>query len=243
LPEIRNPNLQTPGTPGGSGGGGDMRSTMAFFVLMLAVLFGYQYFFKPKTAPITPPQTQSQSAAIAAPQVEAARRPDAVAPYRSTGFRSSAPAITAASETETTVENELYKIVFTNRGAQVKSWILKSYKDTAGKPLDMVQPQTAARFGFPLSFFTYEPALTAQLNQVLYQPSATGTGAGPEFAHLPLRRQRPGCGEDLPLRLQLRGLHSIRKSSATAARFVRWCSGLPDSATWRSSGPAKRPAA
>ena len=61
MPEIRNPNLQTPGTPGGSGSGGDMRSTMAFFVLMLAVLFGYQYFFKPKTAPIAPTQTQSQS--------------------------------------------------------------------------------------------------------------------------------------------------------------------------------------
>ena len=57
------------------------------------------------------------------------------------------PAIAASAETETTVENELYKIVFTNRGAQVKHWILKKYFDTSGKPLDMVQPQLAARFG------------------------------------------------------------------------------------------------
>src|ERR1035441_4379760 len=78
-------------------------------------------------------------------------------------------AVSAALETETTVENEQYKIVFTNRGAQVRQWILKKYTDSAGKPLDMVQPQIAEKFGFPLSFFTYEPALTGQLNQALYQ--------------------------------------------------------------------------
>src|SRR5208337_883255 len=81
----------------------------------------------------------------------------------------------------TTIENEFYKIVFTNRGAQVKNWILKKHFDSAGKPLDLVQPQAAARFGLPLSLFTYEPALTTQLNEALYQvsyggakPSATG---------------------------------------------------------------------
>ncbi len=83
-------------------------------------------------------------------------------------------AVGAASETETTVENEKYKIVFTNRGAQVKHWILKNYTDSTGKPLDMVQPQAAARFGLPLSLFTYESGLTEQLNQALYQASATG---------------------------------------------------------------------
>ncbi len=90
----------------------------------------------------------------------------------------STPAVTAHDEQFTTVENERFKIIFTNRGAQVKNWILKGYYDTGGyaggHPLDMVQPQVAARFGFPLSLYTYEPALTAQLNQALYQPSATG---------------------------------------------------------------------
>ena len=55
----------------------------------------------------------------------------------------------AGSETDTTVENDLYKIVFTNRGAQVKSWILKKYKDDDGKPLDLVNKETA-KFGLPL---------------------------------------------------------------------------------------------
>ncbi len=173
MPEIRNPNLQTPGSGGGSGG--DMRSTMAFFLLMLVVVFGYQYFFKPKQAQPAPAvQTQSQSPQ---PAAQAAVQGQPAQPQLAAGSvqpAASAPVVAAAAETETTIENEQYKIVFTNRGAQVKNWILKKYTDTAGKPLDMVQPQASARFGLPLSFFTYEPALTAQLNQVLYQPSATG---------------------------------------------------------------------
>ena len=53
MPEIKNPNLQTHGSGGGSGSGGDMRSTLAFTMLMLVVLLGYQYFFKP-APPATP---------------------------------------------------------------------------------------------------------------------------------------------------------------------------------------------
>jgi len=186
LAEIRNPNLQGQGPGGGSGGGGgDMRSTMGFMLLLLVVLLGYQYFFKPKpeTNP-APVQTQAQTQAAAAGQAPAAQpaQTTAVSGQAASGM----PAVAAALETETTVENEQYKIVFTNRGAQVKQWILKKYNDTAGKPLDMVQQQASAQFGLPLSLYTYEPALTSQVNQALYQvtvagaqPSATGVVLAP----------------------------------------------------------------
>ena len=56
----------------------------------------------------------------------------------------------------------------------------------------MVQPQLAKDFGFPLSFFTYEPALTTQLNQALYQvtasgvqPTVTGHAVAPETTPSP----------------------------------------------------------
>src|SRR5882672_12166191 len=43
----------------------------------------------------------------------------------------------AHDESETIVENDLYRIVFTNRSGQVKSWILKNYKDRPdGNPLE-----------------------------------------------------------------------------------------------------------
>jgi YidC/Oxa1 family membrane protein insertase len=167
LPEISNPNLQSQGQSGG-GGGSDMRGTMLFMMLMLAVLLGYQYFFK--TPQQTPPQNQQQ-AQQSPPQ-------STYAPATITAAAGTTPAITATSEGLTTVENNLFKIVFSNRGGQVKQWILKQYKSSDGKPLDMVQPQVAARFGYPLSLFTYEPELTSQLNQALYQATVNGQPAG-----------------------------------------------------------------
>src|SRR5580658_7714493 len=153
-----------------------MRGSMIFAMVMLVVLLGYQYFFKPNQ-PAPPPTSQTQSQTAQQAGLVQPGQPQQSAPGSeqvSGQASASTPSIAAALETETTVENEQYKIVFTNRGAQVKHWILKKYKDTAGKPLDMVQPQAAAQFGLPLSLFTYEPALTSQLNQALYQVTVVG---------------------------------------------------------------------
>jgi YidC/Oxa1 family membrane protein insertase len=174
LPEIRNPNLDPQGSGSGGSSGGDFRSLMTFTFLALALLLGFQYF-KPKQEASAPaPQAQQQAA-----QPASAGQPAGNASAASVAHASTAAAIGAAAETETVVENEVYKIVFTNRGAQVKHWILKKYSDTAGKPLDLVQPQLAERFGLPLSLFTYEPALNTRLNESLYQASATGNMLAP----------------------------------------------------------------
>ena len=173
MAEIRNPNLQTQGSGGGSGQGGDMRSMLVLTSLALVVLLGVQYF-KPK--PATPPPA-AQNQAQSAPVQSAAALGQPAQPQLAAGTVQApvaVPVVAATIASDTTVENSKYKIVFTNQGAQVKHWILKGYNDTAGKPLDMVQPQVAAVFGMPLSFFTYEPALTTQLNQALYQVTASG---------------------------------------------------------------------
>jgi YidC/Oxa1 family membrane protein insertase len=174
LPEYQNPNLQSQGGGPSGGGGGDMRSLLTFGLLAIVVFFGFQYFVKPKPAapaPATQTQTSSQE-----PQASSGQ-PSSAAP--ATQGQSAGPAVTAAAETETTIENSNYRIVFTNRGGQVLHWVLKHYFDTAGKPLDMVQVQASQRFGLPLSLFTYEQALTTQLNDSLYQSSATGTLTAP----------------------------------------------------------------
>jgi len=55
----------------------------------------------------------------------------------------------AASESETVIENGLYKITFSNRGGQVKSWILKKYTDDKGQPLELVHPIARAGIWIP----------------------------------------------------------------------------------------------
>ena len=183
MAEFSNPNLQGQG-PGGGSGGGDMRGMMAFTLLFLVVLLGYQYFFKPQQPPTPPPSAQSQSQPQSQPQQAAATQASGAAPQAMTAMTPLvAPAIGASIESTTTVENGNYRIVFSNRGALVKSWILKQYKDTAGKPLDLVQQQASAYYGYPLSLFTYEPALNDELNKAaLYQ--LTVTGAQPSAAGL-----------------------------------------------------------
>jgi YidC/Oxa1 family membrane protein insertase len=74
----------------------------------------------------------------------------------------------ASSEAETVVENELYRIRFSNRGGLVKSWVLKKFKDDKGQQLELVNTAAAAKYGYPLSLWAYDEALRNKLNLVLY---------------------------------------------------------------------------
>jgi YidC/Oxa1 family membrane protein insertase len=174
LPEISNPNLPSQGA---GGGGGDMRSTTLFLLMIAVLVLGYQFFFKPADQQKQQPQQQN-----AAQQVQQIAQPNSPAQLTATAPVQTVPAVGSALETQTTVENGLYKIVFTNRGGQVKQWLLKNYHDSSCKaldqskcpPLDLVQHQVAEHVGLPLSLYTYEPALTAQLNGALYQVKVNG---------------------------------------------------------------------
>ncbi|HMD76234.1 MAG TPA: membrane protein insertase YidC, partial [Terracidiphilus sp.] len=150
------------------------------------------------------------------------------------------PTVAAALETETTVENEQYKIVFTNRGAQVKHWILKKYSDTAGKPLDMVQPQASEKFGFPLSLFTYEPALNEELNKkALYQvtasgaqPSVTGHAEVPATNALTFHYAANGLDVVKTFRFDTSYVliveAEVKRNGAPVRALVQWPAGLGD---------------
>ncbi len=76
------------------------------------------------------------------------------------------------------VENGLYKIVFSNRGAQVEHWFLKKYKDEDGQLLDLVN-KDSAKLGLPLSLYVYDANLRNQINSGLYVASATGAVSAP----------------------------------------------------------------
>ncbi len=186
LAEFSNPNLQGPGGSGGSGG--DMRGMMAVMLLVLLAVFAFDYL-KPRQpatpAPAAQTQTQAQTQPQQQPAQPAAASSQPAKPHSAAAQAQPAPpqvatpTIVASAVEKITVENANLKIVFTNRGAQVKHWILtgSQYKDRPGpdgQQLDLVNTRTAV-FGLPLSLFTYEPELTKQLNDALYQVSTTGT--------------------------------------------------------------------
>ena len=165
MAEIKNPNQQ-------GSGGQDSRTILAFSAIFLLMFLGLQYFKQKKGPEPPPPQQQVQQQQSATP---AEPPPAAIAPAPGSPVAN----VKAESESETIVENELYRVQFSNRGAQVTSWILKKYTDEAGKPLDLVNPNAAPKFGYPLSLHTYDQALTKKLSEALYEPSTTGSLAVP----------------------------------------------------------------
>jgi YidC/Oxa1 family membrane protein insertase len=168
LAEFKNPNQA-----GGGQDGGKSLLVMAF--VMVAVFLGLQYFKaknNPQTALPTPPAATQQNA-----PAQPTTQPGAATP--AAGTAATVPTVQAAAETTTVIENELYRITFTNRGADVSSWILKKFKDSDGRPLDLVHHQAAEQFGHPLSLYTYDPAVTTAVNNGLYVASSTGNLAAP----------------------------------------------------------------
>ncbi|MCU1224833.1 MAG: rane protein insertase, YidC/Oxa1 family [Edaphobacter sp.] len=174
MAEFKNPSQQ-------GGGGQDNKSLFVMMFVMIAVFFGLQYFRgknNPQTAsPSSPATTQSAPAKPGIPSGAPAAGP--AAPAGKLSAANAVPTVQAPAESTTTVENELYRITFTNRGGQVRSWLLKNYKDNDGKPLNLVHEQAAQKFGYPLSLYTYDPAVTATVNNALYVPSATGNLSAP----------------------------------------------------------------
>jgi YidC/Oxa1 family membrane protein insertase len=136
------------------------------FAMIVLIILGIQMFLPKKiSAPLQP----KAALVVLPPKIEARRE---------FLFSPSGDSVQAV-ESATTVENELYRITFTNRGAMVTRWILKKYKDSDGKPLDLVHSQAAREVGFPLSLYTYDTALTAGINEALYVPSAAGNLVAP----------------------------------------------------------------
>jgi YidC/Oxa1 family membrane protein insertase len=181
LAEIKNPNQQ-----GGGGGGQESKTILMFVALFIVILFGMQYFREKKAPQPTPAQHQQtqqaannnaqQQPATPAPSTKAESSTpspqEAVAPQPKPVAQASD--VVAKTQSTTVVENELYRITFSNRGAQVTSWVLKKYTDNNGKPLDLVNQKAAAKYGYPLSLYTYDEGLRGKLASALYVPSATG---------------------------------------------------------------------
>jgi len=124
---------------------------------------------KPQTSQVSPAQNQAQP-------------PVTPSSVTSSPGTQSLPPIQASkkseTESETVVENDLYKITFSNRGGVVKSWVLKKYKDKPnGNLLDLVNHGAAEKYGYPLSLWSYDENLRNKLNSALYVASSTGSTA------------------------------------------------------------------
>jgi YidC/Oxa1 family membrane protein insertase len=142
-----------------------------FIIILLAQPLMKRFMPPPSVEPKQNQTTEQTNPATAPTSTPATAAPATTPP---TGSKQ------AAAETETVVENDLYRIVFTNRGAQVKSWVLKKYSDDHGRPQELVNETASKQYGYPMSLFTYDAGLRQKLSNALYVPNASGHQSAPK---------------------------------------------------------------
>jgi len=150
LPEYNNPQ-QEPGME---------RRLLLVFALTFLVIILFQPLLKKYLPQSAVPAPEPPAAAQPSAQTAASSVPQASVAVTGVGKQASA-------EAETVVENELYRVTFTNRGGLVKSWVLKTYFDEHGKPLELVS-NAAQNYGYPMSLWTYDEAERNKINSALY---------------------------------------------------------------------------
>jgi YidC/Oxa1 family membrane protein insertase len=237
LAEIQNPNQQ------GGGGGMDSKSLFGFFIAFVLVMVAFELFAPKKpTPPAEHPQQKTETAGSTTPAAPnsnsigsaattavpaAQRKGPANAPARAENT------IEAPGLEQTVVENELYRITFSNRGGDVTSWVLRKYTDEKGKPLDLVNHDAAAKFGLPLSLYTYDAGLREKLNSALFVPSATGTLAAPGtlsftyFADGLTVRKTYEFESSYTIRADV----SVTQNGAPVTALLAWPAGFGDEST------------
>ena len=154
------------------------KRVVLFLIVSIGIILGYDYLLKEMgIAPVPPPEqaeTASSSSSESAPPAESApsgASPAPAHPDAATGARLSRTDVAAAATLQASapaderlidVDTPLYRAVFTNRGAAIKSWELKRYM-TGGKeksdPIQLVHG--GGKFRPPLTVRAPEPSTQA----------------------------------------------------------------------------------
>jgi YidC/Oxa1 family membrane protein insertase len=144
---------------------------LIFFVLMGLILLGTQYFYKPPPPPAKPEASAPAAGQAPATQTAAAQPAGAQATPQAESTQTTPPPqnppladmpgrVQAEKEETTTVETDVYRVTFSNKGAVAKSWTLKAYKDHDGKPVDLINPKSLDKVPAPFSLVTKTPPTT-----------------------------------------------------------------------------------
>jgi YidC/Oxa1 family membrane protein insertase len=148
------------------------------FLAMGAIMFLTPYFFKSQApAPLAKKSTQAAESAVAPTPAEA----QAPAKVAEASKAPAAPVIQAPAQPPLVIDTDLFKITFSNQGANVRSWQLKkSLAD--GKPLELVNTAATVEDPYPFDLYMADRmALAKRLNAALYQQTVDPDGLGVSY--------------------------------------------------------------
>ena len=147
----------------------DRNSATGLF-LIAALLLVYLYFFKPEAPKETPADKPTTTAATAKPGTPAAATApaaplDSAAAARTLGAFAGAATGTAQ---QTQLQNDNLTVTFSSKGGRVEAVRLSKYKTFFGKPLDLLDAQSAQLD----TRFRTTTGQTVRLSDLYFQPSA-----------------------------------------------------------------------
>ncbi len=151
------------------------------FVLMGLVLFLTPYIYKPAAAPAPganvpatskTPDTKSDVKEATAPPPPAEAAPAAAMPGE----------VHADKEETVEIDTDLCHVVFSNKGAEVKSWVLKNFKDHEGHLLDLVNTAALAKVPAPFSIEFRSQKPVTDPNTALFKVQRDGDDVTFEFS-------------------------------------------------------------
>jgi len=148
------------------------------FLLMGVVLLVSQYFIKPAPGPTAKPaDTKSAPANLAAATDTGAAKAPIPSPKEAQAAASAQQgAIQAYNEQTYPIDTDLFHVEFSNRGATVRSWILKDYKDHDGKPLELVYQRGLTRVPPPFALAFKGTAPSTDPNTALFKEESSDGG-------------------------------------------------------------------
>ena len=154
------------------------------FVLVFGVIFATPYFYR-LLAPPAPPKKAAVVEFEKKPEAATTSAAPAAPALVSHGASPAAPgnAEAAAKEESTVIDTDLYHVIFSNRGAVVRSWTLKKYTDGAGKPLEVVNQAAIAKVGHPFAYEFRDRKPSAKLNEVFFVTKANPDGLSVAFEY------------------------------------------------------------
>jgi YidC/Oxa1 family membrane protein insertase len=203
------------------------RRVLIAILLSVVVLYAYQAFF----VPTPPPGAKTPAASAAAPASNAAPPPPTeVSQPANAVVPTPATVVGEEMEHEIVLDSSTVRAVLTNRGARIAHWYLKSYKDDAGREVDLV-PQNVPGQPLPFSLRLDDPGQSARVNSAMFRATA------PDPAH-PLNRAfdyQDASGLRVHKEFTLEPMGFVVKFSVTVAQngaeqvpFIEWGPGLGD---------------
>jgi YidC/Oxa1 family membrane protein insertase len=136
------------------------RRVLIAVLLSFLVLYGYQALFPPPPEP-KPAQT---SKAATAPKASGPAASNPAPSVQGAQPAQQAEALTpAAPARDIEIDNADVHAVFTTRGAVLKSWKLKKYRDNQGQPFEIIAGHAPSDSPLPFTLAVDDPALSAKL--------------------------------------------------------------------------------